>query len=373
MLRMKCPTCSRALGIDEAYVGMPGLCPACGTTFTVPAPAVLLDDDPGVSPPAETALSPAPDATQAASTVTAHDLLPETPLALAPDRPGEANLLSDPWWNSDPRRTDAKSLTPEVQGDGLAAENSPEVPVFSAADLLPLPENEPPVPLLSAADLLAVEEPAGLPAQEGGQPRLSLDDKNQPLEAIKPADGISLPSPRPRESSPASDAITSFPLPGPAAEPGPLDWGETPRREVKPVPWPRPRNRSASGFVSLIPGVEDFYLGMIALGVLWLGLSILVLVAPKLFWLPILFGGLIYLGGAFWLCQSMEETNPLWKYLLAFIPLIAVVYVVCHRDRALRPFVITLVGLGLLGVGLAAGRPFLDPPFAADVLPPGLD
>ena len=44
MIRMKCPTCARTIGIAETYVGKLALCPGCHGTFTVPAPAVLLEE-----------------------------------------------------------------------------------------------------------------------------------------------------------------------------------------------------------------------------------------------------------------------------------------------------------------------------------------
>jgi hypothetical protein len=73
MLRMKCPHCGRFLGIDEIHVGALGLCPACCETFTIPVPAVLLDDS-----------EPAPTGnTQAKETppdLQAEEIIPGVPL-----------------------------------------------------------------------------------------------------------------------------------------------------------------------------------------------------------------------------------------------------------------------------------------------------
>src|SRR5207249_810990 len=74
MIRMKCPTCARAIGIDEAYVGKLALCPGCHTTFTVPAPAVLLDET------AHPLVPPVP-----AVSLSALPLSPPTPPADPPD------------------------------------------------------------------------------------------------------------------------------------------------------------------------------------------------------------------------------------------------------------------------------------------------
>src|SRR5262245_5117699 len=86
MIRLKCPTCARGLGIDECHAGKLALCPGCNHTFTVPVPAVVLEEPPPAPHPPT--LDPLPP--QAGIPPDDHEpLLPEGPIGLAPeDGPG---------------------------------------------------------------------------------------------------------------------------------------------------------------------------------------------------------------------------------------------------------------------------------------------
>src|SRR2546430_2100576 len=93
MIRIKCTSCARVLGIDDTFVGKPAFCPACGLVFTVPAPALLLE---GLAArPTHVEAPQTPAAAHHAPKPTAEPRLPNEPIRLAGDT--DENPLLDPW------------------------------------------------------------------------------------------------------------------------------------------------------------------------------------------------------------------------------------------------------------------------------------
>src|SRR5262245_61274511 len=138
MIKLKCPSCARPLGIDEAYVGMQGLCPGCGATFTVPAPAVLLEEK----------LPPAPGPPPFPS----EPLLPEGPLGLVADTlPALASTQQatdplDPWAQTESRgRSAPATVVAAAEAPAASANPAPAPSLILDMDLLPL-EPSPPLP-----------------------------------------------------------------------------------------------------------------------------------------------------------------------------------------------------------------------------------
>jgi hypothetical protein len=169
-----------------------------------------------------------------------------------------------------------------------------------------------------------------------------------PPEAVTPSYDLvpsSLPPPLP-----------AGPAPLPPLAPEPV-WGRDEnhfdRRKTERDP-ARPRKpRRTYGAVSLIPGLDDFYLGLIVLGVFWALLAVLVIVSPRLCWLAMASGLLLWVGATFWLRLCVEEADPIWKWLV-LIPFFAAFFAIYHRDRALRAFLVSLAGLLMSGMGWAA-------------------
>ncbi len=390
MIRLKCPTCARPLGFDEAYIGLPGLCPGCGATFTVPAPAVLLDDAaPGTGPRPPDALPPLATVTGQSSARDAGPLLPEGPLGLVPEAPPDLAPAERAWDDGDPwLRTEARlrPVTPEAPRP-----LTPEGPTPSAdrrrrevaeGDLLPLVDDAP-LPLGNAPEegqeandwqFLSLDDPGAAPAAKAPAaappPLPLLEIPEQPDSALPLLEPPSLPAPVP-PPRPAPAAMPP-PLPTPQLVPHdaiqvpvtvvPVDAGP-PRAEPRTAslrailldePPPRKKKRKPDGPVSLIPGLDDFYLGMIALGVIWLVMVVIVLLAPKVFWLPVVFGSVVYFCAGFWFRQSMQDVDPIWSFLV-FIPLLSVVFILIDRSpRSVRPFAATILGMVITLTGWAA-------------------
>src|SRR5262249_34066845 len=212
----------------------------------------------------------------------------------------------------------------------------------------PLPEAEPaPLP-----DAIPLQPATTLPSPETAAEPVQLDwllpPEAEPLppamaaldavEVIVPARAAPLPEPAPEPA----------PRPAKVSVPEP-EWNEVPIREA---PMRRPKRKFRKGnFVSLIPGIEDYYVGLAALGVIWIVLALLVIFKPDFFWVPIGLGFFIWLCGAFWLKQSMEELDLLWRLALPFIPFIAIAYAFAHPDRALRPVLVTIMGILIMCTG----------------------
>jgi hypothetical protein len=172
---------------------------------------------------------------------------------------------------------------------------------------------------------------------------------------------VVVPVAAPASAAPANygvnpPALIAEPVTASVAEP---DWGEDVNRvDVRAIDRDpsRPRKRRrVYGAVSLIPGLDDFYLALIVLGAVWLVLGILLVVSPKFCWLAIISGFLIWVGATFWLRLAIEEADPVWKWLV-FIPFFAAFFAIYHRDRALRAFLVSMAGLCIVGMGAAALR-----------------
>jgi phage FluMu protein Com len=55
MLKLRCTSCSKALGVKDSLAGKQIKCPGCGTINTVPQPELELDPEPAESPPGPSA------------------------------------------------------------------------------------------------------------------------------------------------------------------------------------------------------------------------------------------------------------------------------------------------------------------------------
>jgi hypothetical protein len=481
MIRMKCPTCAKLIGIDEAYVGKPALCPGCHGTFLVPAPAILLDE-PAPPPPPAPGTSTGP-------------MLPDGHIPLAPESalpPGMARGDEDLWGLAEPhmRGVPKPALAPDRSLAACLDKGPPpaapptELPSLAGLGLRPLDggpglELPPPGGAPRDWDFLSLDTPAA-PAPP---PRAESPPRGNPPLPPRPAPAPPLPASAaepelllqpldsepeepfvpqlveptsPLKAEPVPDAVESAivevagapgaPLPlkaeivpdiagdfileevkgesapgaaavvvpqpvepilvvpadaiivadGPAlaavAEPDyelrppslpppmpaePVDptmlpdttpkWGRDEdrldRKQRDRDPY-RPRKpKKTYGVVSLIPGLDDYYLFMIALGAIWALLAVLVIVNPRLCWFAIIFGGLLHVGATFWLRLTIEEADPIWKWLV-FFPPFAAFFAIHYRDRALRAFLASLVGMTIAGMGWAAmpkSNPYDDP------------
>jgi hypothetical protein len=493
MIRLKCPTCARTIGIDEAHVGKPALCPVCGSMFTVPAPAVLLDEAPAslsLAPPPLSPASPAvnnprlpPLETFANPTAPpAGPLLPDDLIPLTHDpahsrkswaMPGEdfgpgLARESDAWERSDAHlrlpvpEQPLPRLPPAPSAPGQPAVAEPDLPppgeevkdwnFLTLDDAAPAPAAPPetapaakpppalpPLPPLPPPDqpeeedliLLPLEEPAAsepilLPLADAPAPpppprdrelvgaeallplhpepvgplvaEPVLDDETPAVlpAAVEPmpvpATGVVLPvlvetvvvpTAAPPAGAPLNYGLNPPPLVAEpvARPPEELDWGEDvnrvdPRAVDRDPSRPR-KKRRVYGAVSLIPGLDDFYLGLIVLGVIWLLLAILMIASPRLCLVPIIVGGLIWVCATFWLNVAVQEADPYMKipfltpvittplsFLIRqpglfvagiiFAQIWAAFFALYFRDRALRAFLVTCLGMLIAGMGWAA-------------------
>ena len=429
MIRMKCPTCARAIGIDEAYVGKLALCPNCHGTFTVPVPAQLLDELAAPPVPSSVPLAPLPAGTQSPG----ESLLPDGPIPLAPEpgspRPLFADTGDDAWSHSEPHRKPpgpeerASTATTPSSPAGAAsgdweirdwkfltlddATAAPPAPAPAAGAPLPLlpdlpelsasPDLQPeaveplllePEPLAEALAPLTLEPVEPLVAEVIREPAAHLvaepvfDDDGPvllqevvpitivPPEAVTPSYGMlppRLPPPLPTQPPPKSPSDPTWE--------SDEDRFQRQARERDPS---RPRKQRRSyGAVTLVPGLDDFYLGLLVLGAVWLTLAVLVIVAPRFCMVPIIVGGLVWVSATFWLNVCVQEADPYWK-ILFFTPIVttplsiifqtravfvlgfvitqlwAAFFAVYFRDRALRAFLVTCLAMLISGMGWAA-------------------
>ena len=467
MIRMKCPTCARTIGIDEAYVGKPALCPGCHGMFIVPVPAVLLDETPAplapyITPPplSSPPLEPLVTVTNPAVDPPASPLLPDGPIPLAPDTASRSHLSAagsdlaglggdweiggkvDDWARSEPRlrpltaegpppvppsppppveqpatmelspagaevrdwqfltldaaaATTPQAAVEEPQADVAKPQAAVEGPQKTAEEWLPLPleplEEEAHEPLLLepsgplvAEPVLNHDGPVHLPVRMEPIPLVPESGPSQIPEGLVTPVGIVPPG----VVTPAYDLLPpSMPPPligerpappRPEAEP---TWGVDennfdPRRNERDPYRPRKKRREY-GFVSLIPGVDDFYLSLIVLAVTWLLLGALVMIAPRFCMIPIIVGGTIWVCATFWLNVCVREADPFWKVPF-FAPVVlvpfsyifgkpvlfalgmtiaqlwAAFFAIYFRDRALRAFLVTCLALLISGMGWAA-------------------
>jgi hypothetical protein len=150
--------------------------------------------------------------------------------------------------------------------------------------------------------------------------------------------------------------LLAEPVPAPVPEPEPAwERGQgryDPRRADRDAYRPR-KPRRTYGVVSLIPGLDDYYLGLIVLGVFWALLATLVILSPRAFWVAMVSGFFLWVGASFWLRTCVEEADPIWQWLV-FLPPLAAFFALYHRDRALRAFVVSVAGLLIVGMGWAA-------------------
>jgi hypothetical protein len=416
MIRVLCPKCSRPLGVDDSYAGAMGLCPSCGTTFQIPVPMMLLQDAPGAAagspsstPPLSGAALQFPLRTEPATPdpaeVDLSRLLGPAEQAPVPSSAGDAPEL--------PLLPDDIPLTP-LQPPPLppaAASQDPFFPILSLDDpaldglaggdfLLPSPE-QPPQPPPGPGDIppSLVEAVTESQLLESNLPALSLDvpspapflalpvDEQVPTPAAPPFLAMPVQEPafappplpvlalqEPILAQPAApvpvllqsapyDVLPSAgppPLPASAQQPLPATdaaWSEAPPRPApssEPLYQPRTTPR---GPISLIPGFDDFYLALIGLGGVWLLVVALTLVFPSLWWLVVLTGCFVYLVGAVRMQHNAGEASLIIRAGCMLIPFFGLAYALAQTDRALRPFLVALLGIviALSGVALYPG------------------
>ncbi|HYT94198.1 MAG TPA: hypothetical protein VEL76_36110 [Gemmataceae bacterium] len=383
MIKLKCPSCARPLGIDEAYVGMQALCPGCGATFTVPAPAVLLEQPPPPAPvpppfPSEPVLPEGPVG-----------LVAETMPTLAPTAPRADP--TDPWAQTEVRGRSSPAQAPAVAQAPAAPATSPAPgsSLILDIDLLPL-EPSPPLPpqegnrAMTDWRYLALEEDQVPPAppppatsqEQSAAPAPPVSAADAPVPLLLPppmaADNVLLPvsladagSYDMRPPPLPADAAPMLPPPADAVSKEPL----VPIVTVTPVAGPVPgaghgtiKKRKTRQGAQLIPGLDSFYFGLIGLGVVWLVLLVLMLRAPSLFLVPITVGMLVWGAGGMKVRPRVAGDDGDWWLTLAFLPLAVFVYPIVQR-KSVGPLVVLLVGLLFVLTGVVGlARDFSEPP-----------
>jgi hypothetical protein len=446
MIRIRCASCDRPLGLDDSSVGKEAFCPACGFVFRVPAPAVLLDalaTGPGEPSPPRSQ-TPAEKSTAAHST-----LLPEGPIPLVGDRPdarGESELR-DPWRLADPAESGPNAssipaLTPtnNVPSSGASpASPAPDPPSegvnWSFLSLEPAPAEDIELSIvedLAAAGIPIDEAPLDVPADVPAPPATGVppeppDSASPPVHApesevteVTDADVLPRALPEATPVSPeaaqellqAGDVPLALPVPlavplhapagvvwaEPVIEPPKpakptIEWDEVPRAEdpsrLAELLAPRSKRKPDPGAISLIPGWDDFYVGMLALAVLGLVLILVVSISPKLFWLPMAVGAIVWLCGNFWISLGLEDMGRILQGIVALLPFgtipmfifydrggaifyevlqlvltlaLAVQYIFADRLRMLRPVGLAMLGALLVIIGFIALGPTEPPP-----------
>jgi len=398
MIRIKCTSCARALGIDESQIGKPSFCPACGLVFTVPAPAVLLEDSgadgPGVKGGAVD--SPRTPAVEHRAPAPAHasrePLLPEGPIALvgdgmsaapnnktsAPDRwePSRRAAAADapvpladaplsPQQESTPTPT-AATASDDVSWSFLSIEpESPEIELSIVEDLAAAAAAGQAEGLTSEADDVDVPQapPAGfglvadaMPAEKAPAPPVP---QAIPVSTAE-AEQLLMAGPAPL-AAPVASLATPIPSSQPVvwAEPVPeatasatsapvIEWDEAAARPM-PFPAQRPKKSAAiPGAVSLIPGVDDFFPALGAVLLAWLITAIIVANSPRVAWLGVAIGILFWLGGNI---RFAWDLHPAILALLIAMPLSSLTfYFVFEKDAAVRFHALIFVVMLLVGV-----------------------
>ncbi|MCC6420099.1 MAG: hypothetical protein IT429_17835 [Gemmataceae bacterium] len=381
MIRLKCPTCTRALGIDPCHAGQLAVCPGCHGTFTVPVPAVLLEE---IVSPTLSGAPLDPMTAHASEASSAQPLLPDGPIGLVPDgespnliapapsvEPGLAGLdlsldgpalpLPDPWGSEQPRPAQQPAplpapaaspppLPPPAQGphhitsaDLVDMDRSPgsstsEVPGEDAADwrllTLDVPDaarDEPPVapqPLPPPPPLIVADAPpAGL--------------RNAALIPVALA---------PDAGGPAPYALSPSGQPEPPA-PAPPSFLTPPAGKVK--------RRKTRGRPQTIPGVDDFYLGLGVLGIVWLALVLVVVLVPHLFWLPVVAGVAVWGSSVVRIRVSFQDDDPFRWLKVGLVPVLVITRSVASRRRVGW---VAVGGVGLLMVLTGVLAMVLAPP-----------
>jgi hypothetical protein len=265
-----------------------------------------------------------------------------------------------------------------VEDDELEGVNPEDIPEATLAPA-PAPPKQPPLPAAKpvaapaapAVVIPLVAEPVTVepvPVRPvTGEPGKGQPGKEEPI-TITAADVIRMPgtpapaAPRPKEDDQGRPPTPPPPRSGGAArtptaattawkpdEDGTERESPDHKQELR-----RPgRPKRTYGAVTLIPGVDDYYVAMAGLAVLGGLLGLLVYLWPDLSLVPIVLGGMFWVGATLWLRTALEEADPIWKWLV-FIPFIAAFFAISYRDRALRAFIASVAGLLIAGMGWAA-------------------
>jgi hypothetical protein len=227
MIRFKCPSCQKAMGVDDSKAGALGMCPGCRATFRIPAPATV--------PPPVQAPTPAPP--------------PVVPMRPYPDP--------------------APPVMPTYQDDA----NTYAVQLDAAA---------------------AVPVRKKLP---------SIADEYEPTEEE-------------------------------------LD---------ERIPAQRRRGRRNMGFTGdLIPGLSNFALIMIVLGLGWVCTGGLTFFVPVAGLLMIGVGSLISFVAGIWLIKIAFDDGVGTGLAVVFVPFYGLMFIFSNLDRTGVPFLINLVGQGYI-------------------------
>src|SRR5262245_50245147 len=366
MIRIRCASCDRPLGLDDSSVGKSTFCPACGFIFTVPAPAVLLDAvATGSAEPSGPRVQAGPDKTAA---ISQGPLLPDGPIPLVGDDARRHLEMRDPWRLADPAEsrpnagpvpvtpppnevpTSASSPPTDAPSDGvnwsfLSLEPAPAedielsiveelaaagIPVDEAPVDVPAPDTPPAPPELpspdvheTASDVTEVTEADVLPPALPQATPVSPEAAQELLQSGAVPMGVPVPLAAPLQM-PAGVVWAEPVLETPKPAPPSVEWDEAPRPDdpsrIEELLKPRSKRKPDPGAVSLIPGWDDFYVGFAALTVLGLILTLVATVSPKLFWLPMAVGAIAWLCGNFWISLGLEDMGRILQGIVALLP-----------------------------------------------------
>jgi hypothetical protein len=124
----------------------------------------------------------------------------------------------------------------------------------------------------------------------------------------------------------------------------------------------------------LVSGLDNFYLSLLGLGVIWIVLLVLMVRAPHLFLVPMTAGLLVWGAGGIKVKPRVAGQDGDWWLTLGFLPFAVFVYPILQR-KSVGPFVVLLVGLlfvltGVVGMAQDFSSPAGQPPIPGMPGPP---
>lgn len=102
----------------------------------------------------------------------------------------------------------------------------------------------------------------------------------------------------------------------------------------------------------MIPGLDNFIAGFLAVVALWVLLGVISLVAPPVGLVLVGLGILLAAGGQIWFLIVAFQEDTVTGLLCIIVPLYSLVFLIAHLDVAGRPFVVNMLGSGMLVSGL---------------------
>lgn len=306
MIRVKCPKCAKGLTVDDAKAGAIGKCPACGERFRIPQPGPQTPAKPG---PAAPARQPSPDK----QNISAGRTRPAPP----PAKQEEYEIVGD-------EELEVVDEAPKPKPPSRAAKRPPAEEEYEVVE----------------EDFEIVEEAPKPPRKK---PPPAEEDEDVEFEVVEEP-----PPKRRRVAKDEDDRVVAEErrpkLPPAAKRPRP---GRDEDDFEDDRPRKRRRRRREDGERSsgtLIPGLDNFVMFLLGLGLLWLVLGGVAMAVPPLAFVLYGVGLLVQIAGSIWFLVVAFKDEVMHGVLCLLCGLYMLYYLATHFDETWRPFALIVIG-----------------------------